>query len=115
MYHRREHKQVLRDEIHEADTEAGSMTLEYQGPERRGAGDRKLTEADIDAIKAAFSDHPCRFPSLTTEEVEDLRRVAHVTNKLGNRFIDGVSWAIGVAILAFIYLMVTHRLWPGGK
>ena len=88
---------------------------EYRGPERRGAGDRKLTEADIEAIKAAFSDHPCRFPSLTTEEVEDLRRVAHVTNKLGNRFIDGVSWAIGVSILAFIYLLVTHRLWPGGK
>jgi len=82
---------------------------EYRGPERRGTGDRKLTEADIEAIKAAMTaSHSCRFDNVSREDmdlIKDLLTIYRDTRSdIIKWFVKGALTVIILAMGALAYL-----------
>lgn len=74
---------------------------------------QSLTEADMQMLQEILENnlkHQCKFHDLKHEDIDKIRMITSMFDRLGSKVIDSIVWFVMAAIVGIIVLLYNHGL-----
>lgn len=72
-----------------------------------------LTDADLSVLQDILEQnlkHQCKFHDLRHEDIDKIRMITSMFDRIGAKVIDGIVWFILASVIGVIVLLYNHGL-----